>query len=293
MNEPFSYAQFTTRNIGFVTPAEQDRLRRAKVAVIGVGGMGGTAFATLVRAGIGSLTIADIDTFEISNLNRQIFAFTNTVGQPKAAAAAAAARSINPDIELDVLGAEWLDKVDAIAADHPVIVNGMDDIAAGIALYRAAARHGSTVIDAYASILPSVIVVRPGDPRPERRLRYPSIGKDPSQLTDVERNACFLREIVWVMTHSSSADHVDLALAAEVAAGARKRFSFAPMVTLTGSWMAHEAIQSVLGRRCGADYRGVFLNPYRGRIERPLPWPVAAVRGLLVEAYLKRLLASV
>jgi molybdopterin/thiamine biosynthesis adenylyltransferase len=292
MSETFSYDAFATRNIGFVTPAEQSRLRGARVAVIGVGGMGGAAFATLVRAGIGAFTIADIDEFEISNLNRQMFAFLETVGQPKAACAAAAARRINPEVALDVLGPEWLDRIDAIAATHPVIVNGMDDIAAGIALYRAAARHGATVIDAYASVLPSVIVVRPGDPRPEERLRFPTIGRDPAGLTADERNACFLREIIWVMTHSSSADHVDLALAAEVAAGQRKRFSFAPMVTMTGAWMAQEAIQCVLGRPPGADFRGVFLNPYRGRIERPLPWPLAALRGVVVETWLKRLLAA-
>lgn len=292
MSEAFSYARFTTRNIGFVTPEEQARLKAARVAVIGVGGMGGTAFATLVRAGIGTLTIADIDEFEISNLNRQIFAFVETVGRSKALSAADGARRINPEVALEVLGAEWLEQIDAIAARHPVIVNGMDDIAAGIALYRAAARHGATVIDAYASVLPSVIVVGPGDPRPEERLRFATVGRDPADLTSEERNACFLREIIWVMTHSSSADHVDLALAAEVAAGTRKRFSFAPMVTLTGAWMAQEAIQVLLGRRTGADFRGVFLNPYRGRIERPLPWPVSALRGIVVEAYLKRLLAA-
>ena len=262
------------------------------IAVFGVGGMGGTAFATLVRAGVGAFTIADIDTFEISNLNRQIFSFLDTVDQPKAEAAAVAARRINPGVALEVLGPEWLARIDEIAASPRVFVNGMDDIAAGIAHYRAAARHGATVIDAYASILPSVIVVRPGDPRPEERLSFPSIGRDPAGLTPEERNACFLREIVWVMTHSSSADHVDLKLAAEVAAGTRKRFSFAPMVTLTGAWMAHEAIQVLLGRKTGADWRGVFLNPYRGRIERPLPPPLAFLRRLAVEAYLKRLLAA-
>lgn len=292
MSEPFSYAAFTTRNIGFVSEAEQAALRGARVAVIGVGGMGGAAFASLVRSGIGAFTIADIDTFEISNLNRQIFAFLDTVGEPKAQSAADAARRINPDVALEVLGPEWLAQVDEIAARHSVIVNGMDDIPAGIALYRAAQCRGASVIDAYASILPSVIVVRPGDPRPEARLRFPSLGKDPAHLSAPERNACFLREIEWVMTHSGSANHVDLKLASEVAAGTRKRFSFAPMVTLTGSWMAHEAIQLLLGRTTGADWRGLFLNPYTGRIERPLPQPFAFLKGLVVRAYLKKLLAD-
>ena len=56
----FSYAELTTRNAGFLTPAEQATLRDAAVFVCGVGGMGGAAVQSLVRAGLGKLTIADM-----------------------------------------------------------------------------------------------------------------------------------------------------------------------------------------------------------------------------------------
>jgi len=75
----FDYAEFTTRNIGFVSQAEQDTLRGATVFVCGTGGMGGACILGLVRAGIGKLIIADLDAFEVSNLNRQVFCFLNTV----------------------------------------------------------------------------------------------------------------------------------------------------------------------------------------------------------------------
>ena len=57
MSETFSYAEFTTRNIGFISEREQEALRAAKVLVIGVGGMGGAALQSLARTGVGAFAI--------------------------------------------------------------------------------------------------------------------------------------------------------------------------------------------------------------------------------------------
>lgn len=286
----FSYAEMTTRNAGFVSAAEQACLRQANVFIPGVGGMGGAAFMALVRAGVGRFTIADLDRFEVSNLNRQLFATLDTVGALKAEAAAAAARRINPEVELRVMGAEWTDELDAIAGAHDLIVNGMDDAAAGVHLYRRARAHGRTVIDAYASPLPSVTVVRAGDPRPEERLGYPTRGIAWTEIDKPMRDACLLREIEYVLVHSSSHRHVDLAVAAEVAAGRCSRFSFATMVTMAGTMMAEEAVRHLLGRAGGADCRGYFFNPHDVRVERPLPAPVAAAKRILVRRFLRRMI---
>ncbi|MEE2849098.1 MAG: ThiF family adenylyltransferase [Pseudomonadota bacterium] len=286
----FDYAEFTTRNLGFVTQAEQAALKHGAVFVAGVGGMGGACFLALVRAGVGRFAVCDIDVFETSNLNRQVFAFTDTVGQDKAEVACAAARRINPDVEIERLGAEWVDRVANLAARYPVIINGTDDIAAGIALYRAAKAAGATVIDAYASPLPSVIVVRPGDPRPEERLQYPTRGKALDAIQPEDLRASFMKELEYVMVHSSSAKHVDLEAAAALAAGTAKRMSFAPMVISTGCLMAYEALWLLMGRRSRTDCRGWFLNAFAGRTERPLWAPLAAIKGLIVRAVIARLL---
>jgi hypothetical protein len=282
----------TTRNRGFVTAEEQERLRASSVFIPGTGGMGGAAFMALVRAGVGRFTIADLDRFEVSNLNRQLFATLDTVGRDKAEAAAAGARRINPDVAITVLGAEWTEKLDEIAGSHDVIVNGMDDAAAGVHLYRRAAAHGRTVIDAYASPLPSVIVVGPADPRPEVRLGYPTVGHDWRAIDDAMRAKCLVREIEYVLTHSSSHAHVDLGIAAEVAAGKRSRFSFSTMVTMAGTLMAEEAVRVLLRRPGGADYRGYFFNPHRTRVERPLTRPIAAAKGIVVRRFLRRMMGG-
>lgn len=286
----FTYAEMTTRNQGFVNGGEQARLRAARVFIPGVGGMGGAAFMALVRAGVGRFIIADIDVFEISNLNRQLFATLDTVGRGKAEAAREAARRINPEVEIAVLGAEWTAELDRLLADSDVAVNGMDDAAAGVHLYRRARAHGRTVIDAYASPLPSVTVVRPEAPRPEERLGYPTRDVDWTAITAAMRAECLQREIAYVLTHSSSHRYVDLAVAAEVAAGTRSRFSFSTMVTMAGTMMAEEAIRVLLDRPGGTDHRGYFFNPHRVAVERPLAAPLAALRGFAVRRFMQRLM---
>ena len=278
----FDYYSFTGRNIGFIDEHEQQLLRRARVFVCGVGGMGGAAFMALARAGVGKFVIADIDRFEVSNLNRQVFAFADEVGREKAAVAVEAARRINPTIEIEVLGENWTSALAGIAERCPVIVNGMDDIAAGVHLYRTAKRADATVIDAYMSPLPSVIVVRPHDPRPEERLGFPTLAKDWTEITEDDRRAAMRAEIEHVMLHSSSRNYVDLAIAGEVAAGRRSRMSFAPMVISTGMLMAYEAVALILGRTSGTDCRGWFFNPHRPAIEKPRNALVAALMRPLV-----------
>lgn len=286
----FTYAEMTTRNRGFVTQAEQERLRGATAFIPGVGGMGGAAFMAMVRAGVGHFIIADIDVFEVSNLNRQLFSRADTIDRPKVEAARALALEINPELEIEALGVEWTDAIDRILPSVAVVINGTDDAAAGAQLYRKAREHGRTVIDAYASPLPSVTVVRPADPRLEERLNYPTRGID---WHDIDRDMaveCLMREIEYVLTHSTSHKYVDLDVAAEVAAGKRSRFSFSTMVTMAGTMMAEEAIRVILERPGGTDYRGYFFNPHAVKAERPLPAPVAAAKGWLVRRFMKKLM---
>jgi molybdopterin/thiamine biosynthesis adenylyltransferase len=285
----FDYAEFTTRNLGFVTADEQARLRAARVFIPGVGGMGGAAFMALVRAGIGRFAIADIDVYEVSNLNRQVFATLDTVGQEKVEAAAAAARRINPEVEIEVMRAEWVDEIESLLDVYKIVVNGTDDARAACGLYRAARIARATVVDAYAATLPSVFVVKPDDPRPEERMGYPTLAIDWRAITPEIAQACLMKELEWALVHSSTAAHVDLSIAAELAAGKRKRFSFAPMVVATGQLMAYETIRLVLGKPGGADHRGYFFNPHKPAVEKPLPWPISSAKAALVRRFMARM----
>jgi hypothetical protein len=287
----FSYDELVTRNAGFVTPAEQAKLRDGRVFVCGVGGMGGAAIQSLVRAGVGHFALADMDTFEVSNLNRQLFATLDTVGQPKVDATRAAMMRLNPDIGLTTFAAEWVERLDEILPAYQIVINGMDDLAAGIALYRKAREHGATVIDAYTSPLPSVTVVRPSDPRPEERLGYPTVGTEWHAITPAQAAACKTAEALYVAVHSSSAEYIDHAVAAGLFAGTRARPSFAPMVIETGTLMAFEAVKLLLDRDSGVDHRGVFLNPWTMTVERPRSAAVAWLRERVARRLLARMTA--
>jgi molybdopterin-synthase adenylyltransferase len=290
MTEAFSYSALTTRNIGFITTAEQQKLKAARVFVCGTGGMGGAAVMALARAGVGGFILADIDAFEVSNLNRQVFATMDSVGHHKADVSADALRRINPEIHLEVLKDNWPTHLDRIVREVTVIINGTDDLAASLHLYRTARSAGVAVIDAYASPLPSVFVTRAGDPMPEERLTYPTLGKDWSAVSSADRAAAFQAEAIHILVHSTSRHYIDLAAAGEVAAGRRSRMSFAPMVITTGMLMAYEAIGLLLGQRTGTDHRGWFFNPYKPAVERPRSSVVAAVMKPIVTRFLHRMM---
>jgi molybdopterin/thiamine biosynthesis adenylyltransferase len=99
---PFDYDTAFSRNIGWVTPEEQQLLRHKRVAIAGGGGVGGVHLLTLARLGVASFHIADFDTFDIANFNRQIGANMATLGEPKAQTLADMARQINPEIDIKI-----------------------------------------------------------------------------------------------------------------------------------------------------------------------------------------------
>ncbi|MFS2139422.1 ThiF family adenylyltransferase [Duganella sp. Dugasp56] len=100
MSRTFSYQQAFARNIGWVTQAEQSILQGKRIAIAGMGGVGGVHLLTLARLGVGTFHIADFDTFDIANFNRQVGATMSTLGQPKVEVLANMARDINPQLHI-------------------------------------------------------------------------------------------------------------------------------------------------------------------------------------------------
>lgn len=98
----FSYHEAFSRNLGWLTGSEQEILRFKRVAIAGLGGVGGSHLLTLARLGIGAFHIADLDTFDIANFNRQAGATLSSLGRPKAEVMAEMARQINPELEIEV-----------------------------------------------------------------------------------------------------------------------------------------------------------------------------------------------
>ncbi len=92
-----------TRNSLFWGEENQKLLSTRNIAVFGLGGVGGFCAETLVRAGIGNLTIIDFDTVSKSNINRQIIALNSTIGQKKTSLFEKRLKDINPEINLKII----------------------------------------------------------------------------------------------------------------------------------------------------------------------------------------------
>ena len=115
------------RNLGLVSGAEQERLRCSRVAVAGLGGVGGIHMQTLARMGIGAFNLADLDTFSLVNMNRQVGATHRTVGARKVDVMSAIARDINPDVDLAVFPeGVTRENVEAFVGNADIIVDAID-----------------------------------------------------------------------------------------------------------------------------------------------------------------------
>jgi len=123
----YVYEQAVARNLGWVTDAEQQRLRQCRVAIAGLGGVGGSHLLTLARLGVGRFRIADFDHFELHNFNRQAGATMATLGQPKLDVLLRMAREINPEIEIEgIAEGVHAGNVAAFVDGADVYVDGID-----------------------------------------------------------------------------------------------------------------------------------------------------------------------
>lgn len=96
----FSYDEAFSRNLGWVTEEEQERLRHTRVCIAGMGGVGGVYMLTLARLGVSAFSVADFDTFDLANFNRQVGATVSTLKRPKVDVMVEMARDIHPGIDV-------------------------------------------------------------------------------------------------------------------------------------------------------------------------------------------------
>ncbi|MCW5627093.1 MAG: ThiF family adenylyltransferase, partial [Burkholderiales bacterium] len=123
----FDYERAFDRNIGWVTEDEQKRLRNARIAIAGLGGVGGFHLLTLARLGIGKFNLAEFDTFDQANFNRQVGATMSSVGRPKLDVMVELAKDINPELEIRTFpkGVQ-LNDIDSFLDGVDLYVDGLD-----------------------------------------------------------------------------------------------------------------------------------------------------------------------
>lgn len=123
----YDYFEAFNRNLGFLSLEEQTRLKEARVAIAGLGGTGGAQVHALARMGIGKFSLADLDTFELANFNRQSGATMPNLGRSKTDVARETILAINPEAEITVFEQGiCVENIDTFLQEVDVVVDSLD-----------------------------------------------------------------------------------------------------------------------------------------------------------------------
>lgn len=170
----------------------QQKLKRARVLVVGAGGLGAPALQYLSAAGVGTLGIVDNDTVALSNLQRQVIHDTDSVGATKVASASAAVARINPHVRVE----PHCVRIDAASADglvraYDLVLDGSDNFPTRYAVSDACFHAGKTLVTgAVGRFDGSITTIRPGErdgrPNPTYRCLFPSAPPDGTVPTCAE-----------------------------------------------------------------------------------------------------------
>lgn len=122
------------------------RLRGARVALFGVGGVGSAAAEALARGGIGAIDIIDNDTVSVSNINRQLCALDSTVSRPKVEVVAERIRDIDPEVKVSAMQIFFMPDTELDFSVYDYIIDAIDTVSAKIEIAVRAKECGVAVI---------------------------------------------------------------------------------------------------------------------------------------------------
>lgn len=262
----FDRNQAFGRTLGWISEVELATLANKRVAIAGLGGVGGSHLLTLTRLGIGRFTLAEMDTFELANNNRQAGAMHSTMGRKKLAVMSELARDINPELDIR----EFPDGIDAANVDDflagvDLYVDSLDFFAfsARQAVFAACARLGIPALTAAPlGMGAALLCFRPGGMDFEAYFRL--AGQDPYEQS--------LRLLVGLAPAHLHVDY--LVDRSRVDLAARTGPSTVMACELCAG-VAGTAALKILLQRPGVRWapHGLQFDAYRGRLARTwIPW---------------------
>ena len=262
----FSYSEAFSRNLGWLTRDEQEKLRQTKVAIAGLGGVGGIHLITLARLGVGRFSLADFDVFDVPNFNRQAGAMVSTIGEAKMEVMARTARDINPEATIEAFPHGVSESnVAAFLADVDIYIDGLDYFAfsARQMLYKELAeRRIPAVIAAPLGMGVALVNFLPGGMQFEEFFRVSGCSEEEQAL----RFLVGLSPAMLQRTYLVDRSFVDFRN--------RKGPSTVMACQLCAGFAATEALKIVLkrGKVLGAPW-GLHFDPYRYKFKRTWrPW---------------------
>lgn len=123
-----------------------DQLRRSRIALFGVGGVGAAAAEALARAGVGQIDIIDNDTVSITNINRQLCALSSTVGRDKVDVVAERIRDIDPNINVNAIKMFFMPDTEFDLSGYDYVIDAIDTVAAKVEIAVRASLAGVPLI---------------------------------------------------------------------------------------------------------------------------------------------------
>ncbi len=238
--DPFSRTRLLLGNDAMET------LKSARVAVFGLGGVGGYVVEALARSGIGALDLIDHDTISLTNINRQLLATRQTIGMDKAEAAKARVLSIDPDIKVNAIkqfyGPDTAAQFDFTKYDY--VVDAIDTVTGKLALVTAAQAAGTPIISSMGT----------GNKLDPTKFQIADISKTSvCPLARIMRKECAKRGIKHLKVLFSTEDPIpsdpEAATSEELPEGRRAlpgSVAFVPSVA--GLIIAGEVIKDLTGR---------------------------------------------
>ncbi len=265
-----SFRQMVDRNVGFISPEQQEKLRTAKVAVLGAGGIGGTAFEVLVRTGIGRFSIVDRDTFEPTNLNRQILATRDTLDKRKIDVAADRAKAINPDVVVEEFDHIDESNVGEILDGATAAVMGIDSLGPCIITSRKCRQQNIPLIEGWAIPYGNTRVFTKDTPTLEQVYGLPTEGRAVADIPEEELKQLGLLVFEQLGQIEGIREYYSDEVIEQIQRG--RIVSFAPTVWLTAVLMALETVKVLLawGKPALAPNPSLF-DPFDHRIPHTSP----------------------
>jgi molybdopterin/thiamine biosynthesis adenylyltransferase len=242
------YKLITSRNLGLIDQADQEKIRNTKVALCGLGGIGSPTGEMLIRMGVGEFSLVDHGKFEPSNSNRQIYSFTDTDGKWKTEVTEEYFRKINPEVIVRKYNSVNELNVKNILDNVDIVILAIDSLIPILLLSREAHLKKIPLIEAWAFAYGNVRVFTHETPTLEEVYGLPTTSRQTNEI-DLDEQTKLLSKSIFdsAATFPGLMDHYSepaILKMKEEGTGT----TLAPLVWFTSSLIAIEVTKWILNR---------------------------------------------
>ncbi|MBN1599222.1 MAG: ThiF family adenylyltransferase [Bacteroidales bacterium] len=242
------YETITSRNLGLIDEEEQEKIRKSKVAICGLGGIGSPLSEMLLRLGVGNFNILDHGTFEPTNSNRQIYSYTDTDGLRKTDVTEQYFKKVNPDVMVKKFTKLTDENVEEFIKDANMVILAVDAMSPILLLSRAARKNSVPLIEGWALAFGNVRIFTDNTPTLEEVYNFPTVGRDVSDISEEEQQTLLYSSIFQVAESFGGIMRHYPERAVKKMQEKKVGTTLAPLVWLSSTMMAIEAMKIILGR---------------------------------------------